>query len=188
MRRVVLVVLALAVAAPVFAQPPGLQQQTAQADRRERLKRRIQQLRNNTLIDKLGLDEQTAGKLLLVYAKYDDAFDRLLVARAEILNRLKNGDRMSKSDLDKAIDDAVANQNALWDTETRRLGEVRKILTPQQVARMLVVMPALERRIQNQLMRAIQGGGGGRGKAGPMKPRKPPVDDDDDTELEAPLD
>ncbi|HTR55549.1 MAG TPA: hypothetical protein VMJ10_32955 [Kofleriaceae bacterium] len=188
MRRAVLVVLVLAIAAPAFAQPPGLQQQTAQAERRERIKRRIQQVRNNELIDKLGLDEQTAGKLLLVYARYDDAFDRLLVARAEILGRLKNGDRMAKPDLDKAIDDAVANQNALWEVETKRLGEVRKILTPQQVARMLVVMPALERKIQNQLMRAIQGGPGGRGKGGMAKAHRPPPQqaDDDDDDLDAP--
>lgn len=177
MRRIVVVVLALAIAAPAFAQPPGLQQQTAQAARRERVKRRIQQVRNNALIDKLGLDEQTAGRLLLVYAKYDDMIERELVSRAEILNRLKNAERMPKPDVDRAIDDAVANQNALRDLEIKRLGEIRKILTPAQTARLLVVLPGIERRIQNQLLRAIQGAKKG---GGPRRPAPPANDDDDD--------
>ena len=33
-----------------------------------------------------------------------------------------------------------------------------EILTPAQTARLLVVLPALERKIQNQLLRAIRGG------------------------------
>jgi hypothetical protein len=36
----------------------------------------------------------------------------------------------------------------------KRLGDLRKILTPQQVARTLVVLPKMERQIQNQLRKA----------------------------------
>jgi hypothetical protein len=140
------------------------------------VKRRIQQVRNTALIDKLGLDEQTAGRLLLVYAKYDDMIEKQLIARAEILGRLKNAERMPKGDVDRAIDDAVANQNALRELEVKRLGEIRKILTPAQTAKLLVVLPGIERRIQNQLMRAIQGAK----KAGPRRPPPPANDDDDD--------
>ena len=54
------------------------------------------------------------------------------------------------------IDDAIANQKALWASDERRLGELRKVLTPAQVAKLLVVLPALERKIQNQLRKAIE--------------------------------
>ena len=39
--------------------------------------------------------------------------------------------------------------------EDKRLAELRKILTPAQTARLLIVLPELERKIQNQLRRAI---------------------------------
>jgi hypothetical protein len=73
--------------------------------------------------------------------------------------------------VDKLIDDAVANQKAFWDLEDKRLAEIRKVLTPQQVAKLLVVLPAFERRIQNQLRNAIL-----------RKSGAPALDDDDDLE------
>jgi hypothetical protein len=94
--------------------------------------------------------------------------------------------------LDKLIDEAVANQRAFWDSQERRLGELRKILTPAQVARVLVVLPALERKIQNQLQRAIRGGGGGgragkgKGKGNGLAPNPYAGGDDDDDDDVAP--
>ena len=58
--------------------------------------------------------------------------------------------------IDKLIDDAVANQRALWDTEDKRLTQLRKILTPAQTARVLIVLPTMERKIQNQLRKAVE--------------------------------
>jgi hypothetical protein len=43
----------------------------------------------------------------------------------------------------------------MWDTEEQRLAQLRKILTPAQTARLIVVLPAMERKIQNQLRKAV---------------------------------
>src|SRR5439155_9815110 len=85
--------------------------------------------------------------------------------------------------VDKLIDDAAANQKALWDTEVKRLADLRKILTPQQVARTLVVLPKMERQIQNQLRKAAmkqkaRAMGLGPGKGGGQE-LEDPYDDDD---------
>lgn len=183
MIRALALALAFAVAAPavVHAQPgpaPG-------ANRRERIKKKIRAMRAFTLTEELQLDEATAGKLFPVLAKYDDELDRLLQQRADIERRLKAADTIKDPRaLDKLVDEAVANQRAFWDAQDKRLAELRKILTPVQTARLLVVLPALERKIENQLRRAIRGGGPGP-KAGPKgelgkNPYAPGAGDDDD--------
>ena len=53
------------------------------------------------------------------------------------------------------IDDAIANQRSFWDLEDKKIAELRKVLTPAQTAKLLIVLPALERKIQNQLRKAI---------------------------------
>jgi hypothetical protein len=171
MIRAVALALALAVAAPVVhAQPGPVPGET----RRERIKKKIRALRAYTLTEELSLDETTAGKLFPVLAKYDDVFDKLLQARAELERRIKEADAIKDPRaVDKLVDEAVANQRAFWDAEDKRLAELRKILTPAQTARLLVVLPALERKIQNQLQRAIKAGK----KAAP---------DDDEDEAPAP--
>ena len=127
------------------------------AQRREKIKDRIRALRAYTLTAELQLDEQTAAKLFPVLAKFDTEFDKLLSARMDIQRRLEGaGTVKDPKVIDKLIDEAVANQRALWDTEDKRLAQLRKILTPAQTARVLVVLPAMERKIQNQLRRAVQ--------------------------------
>jgi len=174
--------LTVLVAAPVFAQPPGQTPPSngpsqQQLNRRERIKKRIRALRAYTLTEELQLDEATAGKLFPLLARYDDEFDRLLGARADIAKRLAiAGHGNDARAADKLVDEAIANQRAFWEMEDKRLAELRKILSAQQVARLLVVLPPLERKIENQLRNAIQGKGPGPG----AKRARPPAGDDDD--------
>jgi len=159
--RALIIALAFVTAVPVVHAQPGLG--PAAADKREKIKKKIRALRAYTLTEELSLDETTAGRLFPVMAKYDDELDRLIVQRADIERRLKAaGDLKDPRALDHLIDEAVANQHAFWDSQERRLVELRKILTPAQIARLLVVLPAIERKIQNQLQRAVRGGGPGR--------------------------
>jgi hypothetical protein len=145
--------------------------------RREKIKKRIRALRAYTLTEELQLDGTTAGKLFPVLARYDDEFDKLLVARADLQKQLDaaaNG--RDPRAADHVIEDAVANQRAFWQLEDKRLDELRKILSAQQTARLLVVLPPLERKIENQLRQAVQGAG----KAKQLR------DDPDDDEVSAP--
>jgi hypothetical protein len=156
--------------APTAEAPPA-------AERREQIKRRIRSMRAFTLTEALALDEPTAGRLFPMLARFDDETDKLLQRRVEIQRRLRRADAMrDPRALDRLIDDAIANQRAFWDLEDKKVGELRKVLTPAQTAKLLVVLPALERKIQNQLRRAItqrrQGAGPGPGAAA--------EDDDDD--------
>jgi hypothetical protein len=186
--RAVAIAIAIAIGASsiVAAQPPiGAQQQQL---RRDRIKRRIQALRAGMLIEKVGVEEQLSGKVLAVFAKYDDEFEKLLIARVELNRRLSAVTaKDAKASVDKLIDDRIANQRATWDVESRRLDELRKLLTPQQTARLVVELPLLERRIQNQMRRAIGAPAGVRPRGEPDRPDfGEDLDDDDAPDTRAP--
>jgi hypothetical protein len=151
--RWLLLIALLLSAVPAFAQPSP----DRAAQRREKIKERIRALRAYTLTAELQLDEQTAAKLFPLLSKFDNEFDKLLQERVDIQRRLDAAGTVKDAKaVDKLIDEAVANQRALWGTEDQRLAQLRKILTPAQTARVLVVLPAMERKIQNQLRRAVQ--------------------------------
>ena len=192
--------LLLAVAASSVASAQPARPQTAgpapaagAMTKRERIKKRIQALRAYMLIDELGVDDQQSAKLLGVFSRYDDDFEKLLTARADLMRRLAAvTEKDAKADSDKLIDDMIANERAVRDVETRRLADLRKMLTPAQTAHLIVALPQLERKIQNQLRRAIMAGGGGAAAAGAAAPRPKKAreagrpdfgedDDDDDT-------
>jgi hypothetical protein len=150
--------------------------------RREQIKKKIRALRAYTLTEELALDEQTATRLFPVLSRYDDDFDRLLEQRVEIHRRLRRaGARAGSHDtraIERVIDEAAANQRAFWDLQDKRLATLRKILTPSQTAKLLVVLPSLERRIENQLRKAIQR------RPGTSVDPGTAVEDDDDREAD----
>jgi hypothetical protein len=170
-----------------FAQPapgpgPAKRAPDPVADRRNEVKKKIRVLRAATLTDELKLDEKTLARLLPTLAKWDDVTEDLLKKRIDIQRRLLDADAAKDPKaVDKLIDEAVANQKSFWDLEEKRLAELRKILTPGQTARLLIVLPQFERRIQNQLRRAMGGGAGRAGRRGNPQP-----DDDDDLDLDSP--
>lgn len=187
----VVAVLAFAVlSTSAFAQRAEGRRGDPPMDRREKVKQKIRALRAYTLTETLALDEKTAGKLFPVLAKWDDVTDKLMVQRIDVQRQLEAADAKDAKTVDKLIDDAMANQRALLDLEEKRLAELRKILTPAQTAKLLVVLPQFERRIRNQLARAIQNRGGGPGgfRGGRRGGNDPfdGADEDDDEDAPAP--
>jgi len=173
MRRYLLTCLALVIlgSTAAMAQPhkpppaPGV-------NIRERIKKRIRDLRAYTLINELSLDPQVQTRLWPTLDKYDDETDKLVQQRVDIRRRLQAAHTMPPREVDKTIEDALALQRAFRDLEDRRLAELRRILTPKQIAKLLIVLPEFERRIQNQLQRAITNAAG----------RRNPAEADDDIE------
>ena len=161
--RFLVLLLVLVLGAPTaIAQPRGRGTQ-APVDRRETIKKKIRALRAYTLTEELKLDDKTAAQLFPALARWDDVTDKLLVQRVDLTRQLAGaGALKDPRAIDKLIDAAVANQKAFWDLEDKRLAELRRILTPAQTARLVMVLPAFERRIQNQLRKAIQNRGAGR--------------------------
>lgn len=122
------------------------------ADKREKAKQRIRVMRALILAEELELDEATAGKLAPVLNRFDDEIAKLLRERAALRAELRDAaDANDERRMDKAIDKLVANQDARWDTERRRFADLRRLLTPRQTARLLDVLPEIDRRIMKGL-------------------------------------
>ena len=151
-------------------------------DRRDRIKKRIRALRAYTLTDELGLDEAAAAKVFPILSKYDDQIGKQLAARLKLRADLDAAAAGSDDKaIDKLVDELVANQKALWAIDEKRFAELRKVLSAKQAAKLLVVLPALERRVQRLLERALSGRGGGRGRArGGRAAAQDDLDDDSD--------
>jgi Spy/CpxP family protein refolding chaperone len=176
--------------APAGAQPrrPGATPSAA-VDRREEIKKRIRAMRAYTLTEELKLDPEIAGQLFPLLARYDDETDKLLEKRGELQHRLRRAETLrDPRAVDRLIDEALANQRGFRELEDRRLAELRKILTPLQTAKLLVVLPEFERRIQNQLRKAIGQRPGAAGATGGARsaPAGAAADDDDREPDEAP--
>lgn len=153
MRRIVVATIALvitlglglaATAPDAVAQP--------RAEKREKAKQRIRIMRALILAEELQLDEATAGKLAPILNRFDDEIGKLLQERGALRDELRAAsDAGDERRMDKAIDKLVANQDARWDTERRRFADLRKLLTPRQTARLLDVLPEIDRRIMKGL-------------------------------------
>lgn len=165
-------------------------------NRREIVKKKIRAMRAYTLTEELQLDPATAGKLFPLLAGYDDELDKLVAQRVDARKQLNGAAKLQDARaINKAIDDALAVERSVHAAEDRRVADFRKILTPQQVARILVVLPDFDRKIQNQLARAIRrqgnaapgGGGGGGPKGRKLAPPGGEADDDDDIEDDTPV-
>jgi len=148
----------------------------AAATRREDIKKKIRTMRAYTLTEELSLDEATAGRLFPLLAKWDDVTEKLLAQRVDLTRQLKKAAQLPPRQIERLVDEAIANQRAFWDLEDKRLAEIRKILSPAQTAQILVVLPQFERKIQNQLRKAISKPARARGRA------RADFDDDDDVE------
>jgi hypothetical protein len=168
--RLVVVLLLAGGLAPIASAQPQHGAPAGGSARREKIKQRIRAMRAYRLTEALALDEQTAGRLFPVLARYDDETDKLLEKRVDINRRLRNVDQIKDPKvIDRLLDEAVGLQRAFWDLEEKRLVDLRKILTPAQTAKLVIVLPEFERKIQNQLRNAI------------ARPKKgAPADDQDD--------
>lgn len=126
-----------------IAQKPGMGK-----DRREKLKSRIRAMRAMILADELDLDEATATRLAPVLNRFDDELAKLLADRVRLRGELRSAESAGNDEqMNKLLDALVGNQDARWELERRRFAEVRKVLTPRQSARLVDVLPDLDRRI-----------------------------------------
>ncbi|HUQ03045.1 MAG TPA: hypothetical protein VM261_11170 [Kofleriaceae bacterium] len=155
MQKLLIMVIALGLGATVLATPADAQPRTKE-EKREKAKQRIRIMRALILSEELQLDEATAGKLAPILNRFDDEIAKLLLERAALRAELRTAaDASDARRMDRTIDKLVANQDARWDTERRRFADLRKLLTPQQTARLLDVLPEIDRRIMKGLRQHI---------------------------------
>ena len=146
---------------------------------RAKVRDRVRALRTARLIELIDLDEASAARLFTVLNRYDDQLEPVLrdmgEARREMRAQIESG-KPDAAKLNKLVDRVIAGREKMQKIENERLREIRKVMTPVQMARIVVVLPQVDQFIQRQLKRALKRGGPG-GPGGGGRPIDPFGDD-----------
>jgi hypothetical protein len=141
--------------APVAPRPADPQAQPPGVDRRAEVKRKIRAFRAYRLTEELALDEATAARVFPLLGKYDQQVEQLTMESVELLKQLRPRTIDAKL-ADELVRRTLANRRAFLDLEEKRIGELRKVLSAEQTARLLVVLPQIERQIKAQIRRSMR--------------------------------
>lgn len=132
---------------------------------RQEVLERMRALRAFRIVDALKLDEATSGRLFPILSRYDDREVQIATERHQVMRDLHADaeaphpdEARLNADLNRVL--AVrAKQRALEDD---RIRDVRKVLTPVQQARLVLLLPRLERDFAHWIHEVA-----GRGDEGP---------------------
>jgi hypothetical protein len=152
MKRVLPIFLLMAMAAPALAQPEAA---------RAQLRERMRQATVKRLVERLGLDPNTAQRIDQVEKSIDDQIAAVQAENGKVRRELR---RMTEGPAPQAVDNIQINQlcdrilsgrATMQKLELQRLAEMRKILRPVDFARFLIVMPQVNREIKGDIYRAL---------------------------------
>jgi Spy/CpxP family protein refolding chaperone len=184
-------IFALTLAAPLVAHadlapPPPAQLKVARPDRaarREALRAKVQEARSSRIIEALGLDAATGARLGTVLARHEATMQpiraQLRVLRGELAALVQSG-KASAAEVNPRLDKLEALQRERQAADGRLIAEARGVLTPEQAARLVLVLPRIDRALMRQVMghdhdhvhdhdgRGHEGDGGGKRGHGRM--------------------
>jgi hypothetical protein len=127
----------------------------AQGTRRAEIKKKLMAFRAYRVTEELQLDEAGATRVFPLLSKYDLQIEQLTLERLGLHKALRQGPTDPRA-IDELIRRTLANRRAFLDLEEKRLGELRKVLSPSQTARLLVVLPEIEQQIKAQIRRSVR--------------------------------
>jgi Spy/CpxP family protein refolding chaperone len=140
------------------AAPSGNDKRSSEQLRKEVLER-MRALRAWRIVEELKLDENASARLFPILAKYDEQELALAAERRDIAQELRTllaAPRPDDAKLSAAIDRMIANRVKRHAFKDERIKELRKVLTPVQQAKLVLLLPRLEREFA-QFIREVAG-------------------------------
>ncbi len=140
------------------AKPPVKVDPKQREAAKQKLLQSIRAMRAKELAEVLKPDMAAVAKVVELSSGFED---QLVAARQELRQKRGAIDTLlaqPKPDdpaLNRAVDALMAQRKKLEDIEAERTAAMRKALTPNQFARVVVAWPRINRRIQEQLYRAL---------------------------------
>ena len=137
------------------ATPPGTPDRRTPDQLRKEVLERMRALRAWRIVEELKLDESTSARLFPILAKYDEQELALADERRDIAHEIRTllaAPRPDEVKLNAAIDRMLANRHKRIASKDERIREIRKVLTAVQQAKLILLLPRLER----EFARAIQ--------------------------------
>ena len=155
----VMVMVATTGVAHAQAQPAVGGDPRAQEQLRQEVAERMRTLRAMKIAEALALDQATSARLFPLLARYDqrkgllrkEGRDIKRELRAESAAAAPNGAKLTS-----AVDRLLANRGKRRALEEEKIREVRKLLTPVQQAKLVLVMPGIERRYARRIRESVR--------------------------------
>jgi Spy/CpxP family protein refolding chaperone len=127
-------------------------------------------LRAFKIVEALKLDEATSGRLFPILARYDDKEMAIAAERHTLMHELREETDAAHPDdarLTATLNKLQANRTKQRALHEDRVKDVRKVLTPIQQARLVLLLPRLERDFAGWIHEAS-------GRGGPPSPGDEP--------------
>lgn len=158
---------------------------------KDALKKRIRAMRVWYLTEELELDDATAARLFPVLGKYDDQLEALQVEGARLRRALRQAlsRRGKQADAAGLVDALLAHYDKVYQLQRDRFVAARKVLSPAQAGRLLLVLPRVDSAVRRQIGRVMRGQAGlgkergQRGRRGMSPDLDDPYADDGDDAL-----
>lgn len=137
---------------------PKVQDPKVREEARAKLLTRVRALRSSALAEVLKPDQGAVTKIVDIAAGFED---RTLAARQEMrklrhdLEALLKQPKPDDSAINKLLDDVSVQRGKLQQVEDERAAAMRKALTPSQYAKVMIAWPRINRKIQEQLFKAL---------------------------------
>jgi len=174
---VLVLALGLLHAIPASAQPkprpattPSTGPGAGESKLRQKIAQRIGLIRMNAIITALGLSPAQAPTFFAVVNQFEKKLKNVRRSNHQIMKQLgqmvRSG-RYKANKINVLAAKLMKNQILIKQLELKRFYAVRKTITAQQMAKLLIALPRIERRIRGLIRRAQQRRGGGRGWGSP---------------------
>lgn len=115
---------------------------------RKEVVERMRALRAWRIVEELKLDETTSAKLFPILAKHDEQELALAAERHHIAQEIRHllaAPQPDDAKLTAAINRMLANRAKRHASKDEQIKDVRKVLTPVQQAKLVLLLPRLER-------------------------------------------
>jgi Spy/CpxP family protein refolding chaperone len=136
-------------------------------DLREKLREKVKAMRIARMIEALDLDEKTTAKVMPIVDKAMDDLSNVAKdagTSRRALRQMIQTDKPDDNQINKLVDNLMNDRDQSKGIEDQMIKDLRKVLTPEQAAKLVVVLPeinrGLEQRIRKAAMRRMQQQGG----------------------------
>jgi Spy/CpxP family protein refolding chaperone len=126
-------------------------------DLREKLRERVKAMRIARMIEALDLDEKSTVKVMPIVDKAMDDLGAIAKDAGQSrrgLRQLMQADKPDEGQINKLVDQLMNDRDQAKGIEDQMIKDLRKVLSPEQTAKLVVVLPEINRGLEQRIRRA----------------------------------
>ena len=118
-----------------------------------RAAQRVEQFKKLRMIEALKLDDNTSVRFFVKYSKHEDAIKEINKQRNDLIDQLQDMRKSNSDDakMEKIFSDLTALDTKQADERLRFLDDVKAVLSPQQIADLIIFERNFARNIRQMM-------------------------------------